>query len=258
MGDRRSVLPPLLLGLLLSTATFLFFRLAGEVREGETQGMDERVLRSLRTPEDPAVPIGPAWLLPAARNLTALGSAPVLLLVVLGAAGFLLLGRLWLHLGMLLGASGGGTLLLFGLKRFFDRPRPTVVPPLMLETTPSFPSGHAMMSAVIYLTLGTLLAQLCPRWRERVYVVSLAGILAVIIGLTRIYLGVHYPSDVLAGWSVGLTWAIGSGLVARRLRARVEPVRAEVPEGEGAEQGTGSIRTAQSPVRPDVSQRPPP
>jgi undecaprenyl-diphosphatase len=109
-----------------------------------------------------------------------------------------------------------------------------VVPQLVAETSPSFPSGHAMMSAVIYLTLGTLLAQLCPRWRERTYVLTVAGVLAVLIGLTRLYLGVHYPTDVLAGWTVGLAWALASGLLASGLRRRSPELRAEAPAAEGA------------------------
>lgn len=167
MGRTRTLLRPLAVLLVLCAAGFAFMKLGGEVLEGETQRMDEWVLRSLRTPGNPAIPRGPSWLAPATRNLTALGSLPVLLLVVLAVAGFLALARLWRHLALVLGASVGGLLLMVALKRAFDRPRPTVVPPLMLETTPSFPSGHAMMSAVIYLTLGTLLAQLCARWRER-------------------------------------------------------------------------------------------
>ncbi|HUM11499.1 MAG TPA: phosphatase PAP2 family protein [Myxococcaceae bacterium] len=235
MDERRTPLRPLAVLLVLCAAAFLFLKLAGEVREGETQRLDEWVLRSLRTPGDPAVPIGPAWLLPAARNLTALGSVAVLLLIVLAVTGFLALARLWRHLLLVLGAAGGGVVLMVLLKRAFERPRPTVVPPLMLETSPSFPSGHAMMSAVVYLTLGILLAQLCPRWRERIYVVTVAGVLVLLVGLTRLYLGVHYPSDVLGGWSVGLAWALASGLVARALRSRSQRLRAEVPQAEGAE-----------------------
>jgi undecaprenyl-diphosphatase len=223
--------------LVLCAAGFGFMKLGVEVREGETQRMDEWVLRSLRMPGNLAIPRGPSWLAPAARNLTALGSLPVLLLVVVAVAGFLALAHLWRHLALVLGASVGGLLLMLVLKRAFDRPRPTVVPPLMLETTASFPSGHAMMSAVVYLTLGTLLAQLCPRWRERVYVLTVAGVLAVLIGLTRLYLGVHYPTDVLGGWSVGLAWALASGLVVRGLRTRSRELRAEVPKAEGAETG---------------------
>jgi len=239
MGNGRTLLRPLAVLLVLCAACLAFLKLADEVREGETQRVDERVLRSLRTPVDPAVPIGPAWLLPAARDLTALGSVEVLLLFVLAVAGFLALARLWWHLALVLGASAGGVLLLVLLKQVFDRPRPTVVPPLMLETSPSFPSGHAMMSAVIYLTLGTLLAQLCSRWRERIYVVSVAVVLAAIVGLTRLYLGVHYPSDVLAGWSLGLAWALASALLARTLRRRSHELRAEAPEAEGASPGPG-------------------
>ena len=235
MGWTPTLLRPMTVGLVVCAASFAFVKVADEVREGETQRVDERVLRSLRTPADPAVPIGPSWLLPAAQNLTALGSVPVLLLVVLAVAGFLALARLWRHLALVLGASTGGVVLLVALKRIFDRPRPTIVPALALETSASFPSGHAMMSAVIYLTLGTLLAQLCPRWRERVYVIGVAATLTVLIGVTRLYLAVHYPSDVLAGWSVGLAWALLSGLAARGLRSRSPELRAEAPGAEGAE-----------------------
>lgn len=235
MGGTRTLLQPLAVLFALCAAAFLFLRLAGEVREGETQRVDEWVLRSLRTPGNLAVPIGPPWMPEATRNLTALGSLAVLLLVVLAVAGFLALVRRWWHLVLVLVASGGGMLLMLVLKRAFDRPRPTVVPPLTLETTPSFPSGHAMMSAVVYLTLGTLLAQLCSRWRERIYVLTVAGLLTLVIGLTRLYLGVHYPTDVLAGWSIGLAWALASGLGARALRTRSQLLRAEAPEAEGAE-----------------------
>ena len=235
MGRTRTLLRPIAVLLALCAAGFAFLKLGDEVREGETQRMDEWVIRSLRTPGAPAVPLGPSWLPPVTRNVTALGSVPVLLLVVVAVAGFLALARLWRHLALVLGASAGGLLLMVVLKRAFDRPRPTVVPPLMLETTASFPSGHAMMSAVVYLTLGTLVAQLCSRWRERVYVITVAGVLTVLIGLTRLYLGVHYPTDVLGGWSVGLAWALASGLAARGLRTRSRELRAEVPEAEGAE-----------------------
>ena len=221
--------------LVLCAAAFLSITIGDEVREGDTQRIDDWVLRSLRTPGNLAVPIGPPWLAPAVRDLTSLGSVSVLLLVVLAVAGFLALARLWRHLTLVLGASIGGLLLLGLLKRGFERPRPTVVPQLMVETTASFPSGHAMMSSVIYLTLGTLVAQLCPRWRERVYVMTVAGVLTVLVGLTRLYLGVHYPTDVLAGWSVGLAWALASGLAARGLRSRSRDLRAEAPAAEGAE-----------------------
>ena len=235
MGRNPSLIQLLAVFLVLCAAAFLFVVIADEVREGGTQRIDDWVLRSLRTPGNPAVPIGPSWLAPAVRDLTALGSVSVLLLVVLAVAGFLALARLWRHLALVLGASIGGVLLMMVLKRGFDRPRPTVVPQLMVETTASFPSGHAMMSAIIYLTLGTLVAQLCPRWRERVYVMTVAGVLTVLVGLTRLYLGVHYPTDVLAGWSVGLAWALASGLAARGLRSRSRDLRAEAPAAEGAE-----------------------
>src|SRR5215831_2810466 len=127
MARKRSLLRPMTVGLVVCAASFTFVKVADEVQEGETQRVDTRMLRSLRTPADPAVPVGPSWLLPAARDLTGLGSLSVLLLVVLAVAGFLALARLWRHLTLVLGASVGGLLLLLLLKRVFDRPRPTVV-----------------------------------------------------------------------------------------------------------------------------------
>ena len=105
------------------------------------------------------------------------------------------------------------------LKISFNRPRPGV-PHLARVFTPSFPSGHATLSAVTFLTLGVLLARASRDRRLKIYFVALAIFLTVAVGISRVYLGLHYPSDVLAGWSIGSMWAIlcwtGAWLLHRR------------------------------------------
>lgn len=213
------------LALLVVAAAWGFVELADDVIEGDTRAVDEGVLRALRSDGDPAVPIGPRWLRQVARDLTALGSVAVLSLVVAGACGWLLLvGKRGATL-LVLGATAGGGLLAAGLKGLFARARPDVVPHLDEVSSASFPSGHSMLSAVVYLTLGALLARLTARRRERLFVLSVALGLTGLVGATRVYLGVHYPSDVLAGWAAGLAWALAwwTGAAYLQRRGRVEP-----------------------------------
>ncbi len=123
-------------------------------------------------------------------------------------------------LTLLLAATLGGLLLSALLKERFDRPRPQVVPHLSLAMTSSFPSGHSMNSAVVYLTLGSMLAGLSRELRLKVYFFCVAVILTFLVGVSRVFMGVHYPTDVLAGWCAGLAWSLSCGLTARRLRRR--------------------------------------
>jgi undecaprenyl-diphosphatase len=204
-----------------------FIQLSDEVRERETQHFDERVLLALRSPEEAHRPVGPPWLAEVARDVTALGSVSVLALMVGAVSGFLLLVRRWRTLALVVGSTLGGTLVNSLLKRLFARPRPTVVPHLTEVMTESFPSGHAMLSAIVYLTLGALLAQLVQRRRLKAYLVGVALGLTLLIGLTRVYLGVHYPTDVLGGWMAGLGWALVTALVARAARRRSLALREE-------------------------------
>ena len=204
-----------------------FIELSDEVRERETQHFDERVLLALRSPEEVHRPVGPPWLAEMARDVTALGSVSVLALVVGAVSGFLLLVRRWRTLALVVGSTLGGTLVNALLKRLFARPRPTVVPHLTEVVTESFPSGHAMLSAIVYLTLGALLAQLVQRRRLKAYLVGVALGLTLLIGLTRVYLGVHYPTDVLGGWMAGLGWALVTALVVRAARRRSPALREE-------------------------------
>lgn len=197
-----------------------FVALAGEVLEGDTQRFDERILAALRKADNPQVPIGPRWLHSAALDITALGSAAVLGLAVLGVVGFLLLQGAWRSALFVLAASSGGWLLNAVLKELFGRARPAVVPHLREVMTLSFPSGHAMTSAAVYLTLGALLMRIVKRPLAKFYCMGGAMLLTVLVGISRVYLGVHYPTDVLAGWLLGLSWALVCWLLERQLERR--------------------------------------
>ena len=208
-----------LLGVLaLVVGIFGFFLLAGAVRVGGTQQLDERVLLALRIPDDPAVPLGPPWMGEVGRDLTAVGGVAFLFLITGSVAGFLLLCRKYHALVLLVATIGGGLLLSTLLKRYIDRPRPSLVPHLSYVASTSFPSGHSMLSAIVYLTLGALLARLIRPVRLKLYFLAVALLLTFLVGLSRVYLGVHYPSDVLAGWAAGLAWAVLCWLLTRRLQ----------------------------------------
>ncbi len=195
-------------------------QLADLVLEGETQHFDERAIMALRRADDPSTPIGPAWLLSAALDITSLGGAPVLGLVVLAVVGFLMLQGMRRTAVFVFVASFGGSFLNHTLKLFFQRARPDVVPHLREVMSLSFPSGHAMTSAAVYLTLGALLMRIAERRVTKIYCMAIAMFVTLIVGMSRVYLGVHYPTDVLAGWLVGLSWAVLCWLVERLIERR--------------------------------------
>jgi undecaprenyl-diphosphatase len=207
--------PVVLLAMLLVVmGIWGFVELADEVLEGTTQEFDTWAVHVLRQPGRPELPRGPQWLAGAGRDITALGSYAVLSLIVIAVAGFLRLHCLYRTMWLVICASVGGALLNHFLKAFFSRERPDLVP-LVDTMSASFPSGHSMLSALIYLSLGALLAQTTLRRRIKAYFLTVALVLTFLVGLSRIYLGVHYPTDVLAGWTIGLVWALGCWLVAR-------------------------------------------
>jgi len=223
--DRRE-LTWLLVLLGLATLLFIFVKLAGEVMEGDTQAFDTHVLRALRETNDPATPIGPRWLSGVAMDLTALGGPTVIGLLVFSITVFLLLQGMSRHALIVLSAAVSAWGLEWMLKAAFARARPAVVPHLREVFSPSFPSGHALESAAVYLTLGAMLMRLAERRLTKIYCVAMAMFLTLLVGASRVYLGVHYPTDVLAGWIVGLFWASICWLVERRLERRAD-VRAE-------------------------------
>ncbi len=148
------------------------------------------------------------WMTELAFNITALGSVVVLTLTVLAVAGFLFLRKQFRRMTLILAAGVLGEFLVYVLKLAFGRPRPLLpLDPLIAESSAAFPSGHAMMSAAVYLSIGALLARGFEDFKTRGYILTLAFLLTLLIGLSRVYLGVHHPTDVLAGWSVGVAWA---------------------------------------------------
>ena len=210
----------LLTALVIVVALYGFIEIAEEMRSGDMRHFDESVLRALRHPDNPRVPIGPGWLPEMMTEVTALGGTAVILVVLLFAVGYLALEGRYGAAVLVVVASAGGGFLSVALKQLFGRGRPDVVPHLITVQSLSFPSGHSMATAVIYLTLGALLARFAIRRRSRIYVVGLALTVTFLVGITRIYLGVHFPSDVLAGWAAGLAWALVCWLVARYLQSR--------------------------------------
>lgn len=185
----------------------LFLAIAALVSSGRIPEFDHTLLEAFRRSADPGQVIGPRAFSTLMRQLTDLGSASVMLLLSALVAGYLLLRRQWLHAVQILVATGGGAGLGWVAKHLIQRPRPTVVPMLGEVHSWSFPSGHATMSAVVYLTLGILVARYSHTRLQKVYVMSAAILLPLVIGLSRLVMGVHFPTDVLAGWMLGLSWA---------------------------------------------------
>jgi len=203
--------------LLIALGTWGFIELTDEVLEGSTGVFDRWAVRQLRQEHDPAQPIGPTWLKEVGRDVTAMGGISILSFFVAATAGFLAVQRANRTMVVLLASTISGIVASLLLKRVFDRPRPDLVPHLSEVYTSSFPSGHSMMSALVYLTLGALVAPVLAHFWLRVYVIALAIFLTGCVGISRIYMGVHYPTDVLAGWAAGSVWALLCWLLARWL-----------------------------------------
>ena len=215
----RRVLIPLLL---IAGGLWLVMGLADEIREGEQFRLDRAILLLFRESGDPAEPLGPYWLESAVRDVTALGGTTIIAMVTLVTAGFLLLSGKRHAAVLVLVSILGAVMLSFAIKAGIERPRPDLFPHGVEVYTASFPSGHATGSAATYLTLGALLARFQPQRRLKIYILTVCVLLTLLIGLSRLYLGVHWPSDVLAGWTLGACWALLCWLVARQLQRRGE------------------------------------
>lgn len=198
----------------------VFIVMAALALGGEPMDFDRGALTALRHAEDPEVPIGPPWLLPAARDLTTLAGTPVLTVMTLVLAGYFALKRQWSLLVLLLAAVVGETLLAQNLKALFARPRPDIVPHLVEASSASFPSGHSTSAAAIYLTLAALIARETKERLVRNYVFAVAVAMALIVGASRVFLGVHYPTDVIGGLSFGAAWAAIVLIAARKLEEK--------------------------------------
>ncbi|WP_168077982.1 phosphatase PAP2 family protein [Caulobacter sp. SSI4214] len=209
--------------LVMALGATSFLAIAEDVSEGGTHRFDRSVLSALRVDGQPHQLVGPPWLHVAAVDITALGSITVLSLVILLAFALLASLRRWAEALLLAVGAGGGLLISQGLKRLFERERPDLAYRAVEAVNASFPSGHAMLSAVVFLTLGVLAARYADRRRVKVLAVVSAVLVSLLVGLSRVYLGVHWASDVLAGWSAGAAWAMACWLAAYVVQRRFRP-----------------------------------
>ncbi len=229
--SRRVETVTLVVIMVIAGALWAFIALAAEMLEGDLHAFDETVLLALRTPGDPTNPIGGAQVEVAMRDITALGGITVLTLISLSVLTFLVLRRQGASALFLTVAIIGGQVLSHLAKFGFSRPRPDLVPHGVEVATASFPSGHSMMAAVTYLTLAVMLSRTQSLLRIRAFFIVVAAILTILVGVSRVYLGVHWPSDVLAGWTLGAAWALGVWLMARRMErdGQIEPAQPDRP-----------------------------
>jgi undecaprenyl-diphosphatase len=219
-ASREPVL--LTLVLLITGGVWAFVELADAVGEGDSRAFDEWMILALRNPEDSADPLGSRWFEEVMRDITALGGYAVLSAITLGVVVYLKLRDQTRLAVLLVTAVLGGFLLSNLLKTFFDRPRPDLVPHGSHVITQSFPSGHAMLAAVTYLTLGAILAEAEQKRQLKVFFISIGVLLTISVGISRIYLGVHWPTDVLAGWSAGAAWALACWSAAHLIDRRTQ------------------------------------
>ena len=193
--------------------------LLDEVLEGATKEFDNAILMALRNVGNPADPFGPPWFEEAARDVTSLGSFTLLFALVGFVALYLILHGKPRNAWFLVVSSVSGAVLSTLLKLAIDRPRPDLMGAARVFTA-SFPSGHALISAVVFLTIGVFVARAASSRVLAVYSLSCAALITIIVGLSRIYLGVHYPTDVVAGWLIGTGWALLCWLVVEMMRGR--------------------------------------
>lgn len=213
-------------------AVMTFVEIADDMTEADGQAFDQAVLGWMQPVA--GQPRGPWWLQEAAADLTSLGGISVLGLFAAIALAFLLIQGKRLSATLLAAGLAGGVALSEGLKALFERDRPPLAYQAVETLNASFPSGHALLSTVFYLTLGVMLTRAFPRKRLKAFVLGAAMLLALLVGLTRVYLGAHWASDVMAGWCAGAAWAMALWLVAwavqRRQAERHAPLQ-DAPTG---------------------------
>lgn len=200
----------------IAASLLLFLKLSSEVMEGDTAALDSAILQAVRHATKGETPVR-NWLRGFMIALTALGDTSVLVLIVLIVTGYLLVIRQRAMAIYLISALALGRIGTTLLKLVVARDRPGVVEHLVPIHSLSFPSGHATASAMVYLTMAALLARTQARSGPRIYIMSVALLLTLVVGFSRLYLGVHWPTDVLAGWIIGVGWAAASTAVAIKL-----------------------------------------
>ncbi len=220
---------------IVTLGTVTFVEIADDMTEADGEAFDQMVLRWMQPVA--GQPRGPWWLHEAAADITSLGGIAVLTLFAVVALGMLLILRKWLSALLLLIGLAGGVALSEGLKALFQRERPPAAFQAVETLNASFPSGHALLSTVFYLTVAVMMTRAFPRRRLKAYVLGVGMVFALMVGLTRVYLGAHWASDVMAGWCVGAAWAMALWLVSyaveRRQTRRHARLADETPVAEG-------------------------
>ncbi|MDO8248315.1 MAG: phosphatase PAP2 family protein [Rhodoferax sp.] len=194
---------------------FAFAQLASEVAEGDTRFIDMQLLRGAQS-----LRAGHPWLAEVMRDLSGLGSTTVLTLFTVATVGYLALISARTFALLLAISVTIGSVLVSVFKVAFGRLRPDAAYAELVVSGLSFPSGHASMAAIVFLTLGTLVASTRNRLAERIYILITVALMTVLVGLSRVALGVHWATDVLGGWAFGAAWAIVWLLLARYIARR--------------------------------------
>lgn len=203
----------------LAGAVAILALIGRTVGNGHVFAFDRDVMLALRQ-TDRLTPVGPDWLRQAVIDVTALGGETVLTLVIALTIGFLIVNRHLLTAALVFGGTVSGSIGVALAKQLVGRERPALVDHLVEVGSASFPSGHAANSAIIYLTIALTVMQIVPAKRARWFLFAATLLLVTAIGVSRVYLGVHWPSDVLAGWSFGALWALAWWALGHRLRRR--------------------------------------
>jgi undecaprenyl-diphosphatase len=210
----------ILLIVAIGVCALLFFLLTWVSKTAAGQALDRQLLLSLQSVGEETFPRGPGWMREAGRDLTSLGSISVLLFTSLAVSGWLILGGRWRSMLVGVVCIVGGTLASFGLKLFFAQPRPDLVTSVTQTFTSSFPSSHAMASLITFVALAAIVAHGLESRTHQTYLLVMAILASMISGISRVYLGVHWPSDVLAGWVAGAAWLLLVALMVRLWLAR--------------------------------------
>ena len=203
---------PLIAGLVAATLTWVFIQISSEMIDGDTRAFDMTILRAAQS-----LRIGRPWVSEVMRDLSGLGSTTVLTLCTVVAGGYLAVVRARLTALLMVAAVISGSLGVGLLKAQFDRPRPEATFAELVAPGLSFPSGHATISAIVFLTVAALIASTRTRTIEQAYILAMATLMAMLVGVSRIALGVHWVTDVVAGWALGAAWALAWLLLTRRL-----------------------------------------
>jgi len=209
-----------LIGLVMAAgALWAFLSIADEMADGETQTLDRRIILGLREPGDLNDPIGSRNIEEAVRDITALGGTTLVVAVTAVSVLAFVFHKRRAHAmvmaGVVLAAWGSSQ----ATKALYGRPRPDLVPHEAYVYSGSFPSGHSTMSTAAFLTLAMLIASLEARRRSKALAYAVAALFVVGVGFSRVYLGVHWPTDVLAGWCLGSAWALAGWIALRTLHA---------------------------------------